>query len=40
MHDAGNAQNEAEIADAIDQESLQVGKDGARPRIPKADQQI
>jgi hypothetical protein len=35
-----DAQDEAEVADAVDQEGLQVGEDRRRPGIPEADQQI
>ena len=38
--DAGNSQHEAEVADAIDDEGLEIGKDRARARVPEADQQI
>ncbi len=36
----GDAEQEAEIADAIDQKCLEVGEDRARPRVPESDQQI
>ncbi len=38
--DKEDAKREAEIADAVDDESLDGGRIGGRPRIPEADQQI
>jgi hypothetical protein len=35
-----DAEQEAEVADAVDQEGLQVGVDRRRPRVPEADQQV
>ena len=40
VHDAGDAEHEAEVAHAVDQERLHVREDGRRPRVPEADQQI
>jgi len=34
--DQADAEQEAEIADAVDQEGLDVGVDRARPRVPEA----
>ena len=38
--DAENAQREAEIAHPVDDEGLDRGGVGGRPRVPEADQQI
>ena len=35
-----DAEDEAEVADAIDQESLHVGENGGRAGVPEADQQV
>ena len=40
IHDAGDAQHEAKVADAVDQESLEVGEDRRRPLVPEADEQV
>ena len=37
---AGDAEDEAEVADAVDDERLHVGEDRGRPRVPEADEQI
>jgi hypothetical protein len=37
---AGDAEQEAEIADAVDQERLEVGEDRRRLLVPEADQQV
>ncbi len=39
-HDAGNAENEAEVTDAIDQERLQIGKNRRLALEPETDQQV
>jgi hypothetical protein len=38
--DQADAQDEAEVADAVDQEGLHVGEDGGRLLVPEADQQV
>ena len=38
--DQADAEDEAEVADAVDQEGLQVGEDRRRPLVPEADQQV
>jgi hypothetical protein len=38
--DQADAEDEAEVAHAVDQEGLHVGEDGGRPVEPEADQQI
>ena len=37
---SADAEQEAEVADPVDQERLQVGVDRRRPRVPEADQQV
>ena len=38
--DQADAEDEAEVADAVDDEGLQVGEDRGRPLEPEADQQV
>jgi hypothetical protein len=38
--DEADAQDEAEVADAVDQEGLHVGEDRRRASVPEADQQV
>src|SRR6185295_10256377 len=40
IHDRRDADDEAEVPDPIDDERLEVRKDGAWARIPEADQKI
>ena len=37
---SADAEQEAEVAHAVDQEGLEVGEDRRRPRVPEADQQV
>ena len=36
----GNTQQESEVANAIDQEGLEIREDCRRPRVPETDQQV